>query len=218
MRPVTILHNSVSLDGSVIGFDVDMATHYRLAGSFGAQAHLVGSGTATAGIEHYGGGLQEETERDAQRPADNGRPPWVVVDSRARLFEKLHVFRGSEFGGDPIVLVSEATPAHYLEYLRERDYRHHIIGQKRVDLRAGLDLLSEHYGVRTLLVDSGPALNGALLTEKLIDQISLLIMPTLVGTEPLRLFGLLDWEVGLELMHCERVERGLVWLHYRLVR
>jgi 2,5-diamino-6-(ribosylamino)-4(3H)-pyrimidinone 5'-phosphate reductase len=217
MRPVTILHNSVSLDGSVVGFDVDMATHYRLAASFEAQAHMVGSGTAISGIEQYGGGLRPETEKDLQRPVNNGHPPWVIVDSRARLLEKLHAFRGSEFGGDPIVMVSEETPRHYLEYIEERDYRYHVTGEKRVDLKAALKLLAHDYAVETLLVDAGPSLNGALLSQGLIDEISLLIVPALVGSEPLRLFSLLKGDVQLELLRQERIEPGSIWLHYRLI-
>ena len=216
MRPVTILHNSVSLDGSVVGFEVDMATHYRLAGSFGAEAHLVGSSTALTGIEQFGG-LRSEVEADRRRPADSGRPPWVVVDSGARLLGKLHAFRGSEFGGDPIVLVSEATPRHYLEYLAERDYRSHVTGRERVDLGAALGLLARSYAVETLLVDSGPGLNGALLAAGLIDQISLLVVPTLVGSRALPLFGRVQGGLDLELIHQERIEPGSVWLHYRVV-
>ena len=34
MIPKIILHNSISLDGSLINFDVDMETHYKIAGSF----------------------------------------------------------------------------------------------------------------------------------------------------------------------------------------
>ena len=50
----TIMHNSVSLDGSFINFDVDMGLHYQLASRFKADAHLIGSETVRAGGELYG--------------------------------------------------------------------------------------------------------------------------------------------------------------------
>ena len=199
MRPHTIIHNSVSLDGSVVGFEVDMAAHYRIAGTFKAQAHLVGSGTALAGIEMFGG-LREETGEDLHRPLDNHATPWVLVDSQGRLLDKLHAFRNSEFGGDPIVLVGADTPAAYLDYLKARGYRHHVAGRQRVDLKEGLALLAREYGVETLLVDAGPGLIGALLERRLIDRISLLVMPALLGAKPLRLFDRLGSGVKLELI------------------
>jgi 2,5-diamino-6-(ribosylamino)-4(3H)-pyrimidinone 5'-phosphate reductase len=114
--------------------------------------------------------------------------------------------------------VSAATPQSYLKHLRERDYRYHVVGKDRVDLKAALHLLAQHYAVKTLLVDSGPTLNGVLIREGLIDQISLLVVPTLVGTNPLRLFDHLKEDMGLELVQQELIDSGSVWLHYHIVR
>ena len=55
-----ILHNSISLDGSFLNFDVNMGLHYRIAGSYKADVHLIGSKTAKTGIEMYGGAPAEE--------------------------------------------------------------------------------------------------------------------------------------------------------------
>ena len=35
-----IMHSSVSLDGSLLGFDVDMETHYRIVGSYKVDVPL----------------------------------------------------------------------------------------------------------------------------------------------------------------------------------
>ena len=43
MRPEVIVHNTVGLEGSVAGFEVDLGLHYEVAGTFGAQATLIGS-------------------------------------------------------------------------------------------------------------------------------------------------------------------------------
>ena len=216
IRPVTIVHNSVSLDGSVVGFEVDMVTHYRTAGRFKAQAHLVGSGTAIAGIKQYSGKLRRETAADRRRPKKNDLPPWVVVDSKARLYGKLHAFRGSGFGDDPIVLVSEKTPRYFIEYLVSREYRYHIVGHRQVNLTSALQLLAQCYGVKRLLVDAGPGLVGALLKEKLVDQISLLIVPQIVGQAPLRMFDGVERNIGLQLLKQELIGRGLLWCLYQV--
>ena len=50
MLPKIIIHNSISIDGSLINFEVNMVLHYKIAGSFNAEMHLVGSNTAKIGM------------------------------------------------------------------------------------------------------------------------------------------------------------------------
>lgn len=65
MKPYIIIHNSVTLDGSLSGFMPDMELHYRLAGMFSANATLIGSETVITGQEMFSGGIiPEETEND----------------------------------------------------------------------------------------------------------------------------------------------------------
>jgi 2,5-diamino-6-(ribosylamino)-4(3H)-pyrimidinone 5'-phosphate reductase len=46
MLPKVIVYNSVSVDGAIKDFDVDIALHYEVLGKLGADALLVGSNTA----------------------------------------------------------------------------------------------------------------------------------------------------------------------------
>ena len=103
----TIMHNSVSLDGSFINFDVDMGLHYQLASRFEADAHLIGSDTIRAGIELYGGNVPSENESDFVKPQrGKGLPYWVIVDSKGKTKGLLHTCRRFEFCKDVIVLIS----------------------------------------------------------------------------------------------------------------
>jgi len=43
METEIIIHNSVSLDGSLTGFMPDMGVHYSIAGSYKHDARLIGS-------------------------------------------------------------------------------------------------------------------------------------------------------------------------------
>ncbi len=45
MLPKTILHNPVSLDGSLTRFEPNMGLHYQIAGKYNADAHLICSNT-----------------------------------------------------------------------------------------------------------------------------------------------------------------------------
>ncbi len=51
--PKVVVYNSVSVDGAIKDFDVDIALHYEVAGAIGAQAMLAGSDTAKSGIEIF---------------------------------------------------------------------------------------------------------------------------------------------------------------------
>ena len=46
MMPKVIIYNSVSVDGAIKDFEVDVQLHYAVAGEIGADALLAGSNTA----------------------------------------------------------------------------------------------------------------------------------------------------------------------------
>ncbi len=43
MKLKVIIHNAISLDGEIRGFDIDMGLHYTIAGKYRPDVHLVGS-------------------------------------------------------------------------------------------------------------------------------------------------------------------------------
>jgi len=221
MRPTVVVHNTVSIDGSVTGFEVDVPLHYQIAAALGADAQLIGSGTALAGIEMFYEEMPPETEQDRhprEFSADDDRPTWIVVDSTGLLAGKLHVFRGSEFCGPLRVLVSAASPASYTDYLTERGYRFLRIGDERVDLGAALAVLGDEYGVRKVMVDSGPTLVAALLQQDLVDELSLVVAPAAAGAEGANLFGQLPESQDLELRSCHNLDGNALHVTYGIGR
>lgn len=53
-----------------------------------------------------------------------------------------------------------------------------------MDLHAALYHLATRYGVSKVRVKSGGALNGVLLREGLVDEVHLLVHPTIAGLRP----------------------------------
>ena len=215
-----IMHNSISLDGSFINFDVDMGLHYQLASRFKADAHLIGSETVRAGGELYG--IPSENESDLMKPErDVGLPYWIIIDSKGKTQGLLHTCRSFEFCKDVIVLISRRTGADFIDYLKERKYDYLICGDRRVNLKKAYNALTEKYKINTIMVDSGPTLNGVLLDTGLIDEISLLVFPVLVGKKSDRLLAQLNFEkhnVSLKLLEHEVLDKGLVSLRYQVLR
>ena len=159
-----------------------MDLHYKIAGKYKPDAHLIGSNTVKVGVELYGGPVPKEEKKDFVKPKRiMSLAYWVIPDTKGILENILHVCRRFEFCRDVILLVSNKTPTKYLNYLKEREYDYHIMGEDQVDLRRSLQLLSEKYGVKTVLADTGKILGNLLLNQGLVNEISLLIHPIIVG-------------------------------------
>jgi len=217
MVPKVIIHNSVSIDGSLSSFEPNMELHYRIAGTFKPDIHLIGSNTIVEGIKLYGEGVPAEEAADFKKPQrKTNLPLWVVVDSTGKLEGLLHVCRRFEQCRDVIVLGSQTTPRQYLRYLDERQYTFHCVGRKSVDLRKALDLLSKNYHAKIILTDTGRILGNLLLNQGLVDEISLLIHPIIIGNKSYNMFQEIKKHTEISLMKCEWSEKQYVWLLFKV--
>lgn len=217
MYPEVIIHNSVSLDHAVTGFEVDLGLHYGALLALEPGAVLVGSTTAKTGIELFMDITLPEAEADRHRPEirpDDPRPLCVIVDSRGVLKDLLHFYRKMEHTKDVVVLISETTPEDYLDYLRERDYPFIRCGAERVDLRSALRELGERFGITRVVSDSGPDLNNVLIRERIADTISLIVHPVIASDGEKKLFDRVGGRVALELQKAVPMEQGTVHLVY----
>ena len=191
-----------------------MDLHYKIAGKYKPDAHLIGSNTVKVGVELYGGPVPKEEKKDFVKPKRiMSLAYWVIPDTKGILENILHVCRRFEFCRDVILLVSNKTPTKYLNYLKEREYDYHIMGEDQVDLRRSLQLLSEKYGVKTVLADTGKILGNLLLNQGLVNEISLLIHPIIVGAKSYNIFGNANSR-KLKLHRKEMLGNNYVWLAY----
>jgi len=213
MLPKVIIHNSISIDGSLTDFDVNMPLHYQIAGSFKANMHLVGSNTAKIGIDMFLEEIPKENEDDFKKPNKEGML-WAIPDSTGKLKGLLHILRQSEYCRDVVIFVSEHTPSDYISYLKERDYDYHIIGKTKCDLKKALEFLKEKYDAKTILTDTGRILSNLLLEQELVSQISLLVHPIIVGKKSYNMFGNLNNSLKLNLIKKEFLDQNYIWLVY----
>lgn len=148
---------------------------------------------------------------------------WLaMVDGRGRVRSGVKEFPGWE-GWHTLHLVSHSTPREYLAFLRRSEVPYLVAGQERVDLEQIMVKLSTLLGVSTVISTAGSRLNGALLRAGLVDEVSLLLAPVLVGgfktptlfdSEEL---GETDWPTRLELLSVEGDIGGCVHLRYRVI-
>ncbi len=219
MLPKVVIYNAVSLDGSIQLRSPDLGTYYGLAQVWKEDATLAGSGTILAGKKEAPPEKAADLEPWHADPKDR-RALLVVPDSRGRI-RFWHYLRKSGYWRDILVLCSRSTPASYLEYLRKRRIDCIVAGERKVDLRAALETLRSDFGVRTVRVDSGGTLNGLLLRQGLVSEVSVLVHPELVGgARPKTIYSGPALPAGaprLRLFGMQKVRGGLVWLRYRVV-
>lgn len=216
MLPRVVLYDAVSLDGRTEGFAPDVDRFYQFSRAFGEDAILAGADTLLAGVADVAF-EDSETPPTFSAKVKHG-PRLAVVDSRGRIgfWDWL---REQEYWGEPAALVCDSTPAAYRVYLESHGVPFFSCGADRVDLRAALEWLSYELGVSTVRVESGGALNTALLQGGLADEVSVLVHPALVAGDA-RSFVRAPLPTGtsLSLSHCESTDDGLVWLRYDVVR
>ena len=238
MAPHVVLHNAASVDGRIDGFPPDLDEFYGLAATWDVDVHLAGSDTLLAsGDVDAGDQLAEVGPADApasptdadgtptERPddaptGDRSAPLLVVPDSRGRVGD-WDAFRDTSYWRGLLVLCSAATPPEYLDRLDAEGIEHRTVGDDHVDLRSALSVLAADYDAETVLVDSGGTLSGVLLRASLVNEVSVLVHPYLVGGTDARSFVRgPDREGGgaveLELAAVDRRD-GLVWLRYDVI-
>ncbi|OFW56187.1 MAG: hypothetical protein A2W01_09160 [Candidatus Solincola sediminis] len=220
MLPRVILHNQASLDGRLDWLQADLGLFYGIVSLFEEDATLTGCDTIFAA---YGEQECVEDIEDKEREANDKLPLLVVTDSKGRL-SNWQRLRREEYWRDVVALCSNSTPPAFLDHLSDIHVDAIVTGNGQVDLRRALWELNSRYGVEVVRVDSGGALNGALLRAGLVDEVSLLISPTVVGgLSPRSLFRAPDLEtvdglLHLELQRMEQLDGGVVWLHYYAVK
>lgn len=228
MKPYVICHMVASLDGRTLhsrwrpqtgdGGALFERLHERLAG----DAWLIGRVTG-----------QEFAKADSY-PTQSGRTyprePWLARRGAAAYGIVLDVhgkiaWGRADIGGDPIVVVlgTAVTDAH-LDGLRRDGVSYYFAGEHTLDLAQALEFLNHELGIERLLIEGGGHLNGAFLRAGLIDEISVAICPAVDGAQgapsvfdsPLEAAGQRAPVSAMQLMSCEVLEGGAVWLRYRL--
>lgn len=236
MLPRVTIYNEISVDGRMHWLPAPPGApfqYYELSVRWPVDAILMGSATAFAPDAQE----TEDAAVEEPMPSRQGPPPgWtiplseprpllVVPDSRGRV-HNWRQLQAQPWWRDHIALCSRATPPSYLDYLRKRHVTAIIAGNDHVDYREAFKQVHERYGVRTLRTDCGGTLNGVLLRAGLVDELSVLVNPSLVGGRMGASLPFVDAPdptspddvMRLRLLDVERVKGDVLWLRYRVIR
>lgn len=227
MKPYVICHMAASIDGRILpqrwrpGIE-QRDLYERVHEQLGGQAWFVGriTGQEFAKAETYPQRTDEVFPRQHWFAKRDAEAYAVVLDAHGTI-----AWGRSDIGGDPIVVVlTEQVADAHLAGLRSDRVSYIFAGEKNADLRRSLEVLNQELGIERLLLEGGGVVNGSFLRAGLIDEISLIVWPTVDGvagapsvfdsTGPLK--DRARAPAAIELLSSETTADGGVWLRYRV--
>lgn len=228
-RPYVICHMMSTVDGRIIsenwGSEKGRQAFYniyeRCHASFDSQAWMCGRVTLEKDFtEEEKPKLAGTKERIPIKPfvGDNAAKSFAIaVDAKGKLG-----WKSNEISGDHIIeLLTEQVSNAYLHYLQRRKISYIFAGKKEIDFTKALNQLASLFPIRTIMLEGGGHINGSLLKEGLIDELSLLIVPIADGTPDTPT----TFEVSkylkkkptaiLHLKEVKHLDHDVLWLKYR---
>jgi len=228
-RPRVICHMMSSLDGRILTdgwpqspegrrqyelVHTDYSPDGWLCGRVTMEQHFAQRARSNAEVaQEYRGASRD----DFGAPGEHDSFAFAV-DTRGHL-----VWDASDIDGDHVVAVlSERVSDEYLAFLRERGVSYLLAGAREVDLALALEKIAARFPVRTLMLEGGGRINGSMLREGLVDEVSVLVAPVVdgrIGTPALfDVDGEGSARYRLALEHVERRADDVLWLRYRVER
>lgn len=229
-RPYVICHMGSSVDGRVrtkrwSPFDGADDAYETVHAKLGGNAWICGRVT----MNGYAMGEPPPPYDGPALPRETfvGKPDaksWAIgLDAHG----KMHWGTRNDITGDHVVVVlTEQVGDAHLAALRKAGVSYVFGGRDGIDIAHTLDILAATFGIERLLLEGGGRINGSFLKAGCIDELSLLLMPTVDGLmgQP----AVFDYEGAaddetpkdykLTLRSHELLDGGVMWLRYGLKR
>jgi riboflavin biosynthesis pyrimidine reductase len=217
-----------SVDGRIIGENwgkdervkTFSSLYEKCHESFNSQAWMVGRVTME---KDFTDGQKPELAKPGNRIA---REPFIA-DKEATSFAIAVDGKGklgwneNQINGDHIIeILTERVSDEYLFYLQQKAISYIFAGEQELDFSSALNQLSTLFPIETIMLEGGGNLNGSLLNDGLIDELSLLIIPIADGTPKTQTtFEVSEYlqkkpVTHLQVKEVKQLEEGVLWLRY----
>jgi 2,5-diamino-6-(ribosylamino)-4(3H)-pyrimidinone 5'-phosphate reductase len=226
MRPHIICHMLSSIDGRIDGASLrslfDEGEYEATGALLDGDAWICGRTTMQQHFADDGSFVRDSNTPAGPQPvhvAQSAESYAISVDTSGKLQWSVSHLEGDHL----ICIVSEHAPADYLSMLREKGISYIVSGATSVDLGRSVDLLAEHFGIRTLLLEGGGNINGAFLEAGLVDEVSLLLVPGIDGRHEIPavfdgVTSTVRGAVPLKLKSVEQRGNDMLWIRYEVKR
>ncbi len=232
-RPRVICHMLMSLDGKIDGryFALPetrpgLRKYGELRGFYGCSATIYGTTTAAEGYADGYVYVSDLPEGSAEAPGpvyvgESGAESFIVaMDPEGTLkWSGKFVEKKGRPKAHVIEALTERASASYIAYLQSLGISYIIAGEEQIDCELLLRKLKEHFGIDSVLLAGGGVTNWALVSQGLVDEVSVVLVPTADGdSQAASLFetGKLSPAVpkAFTLKAVEVIENDTLWLRY----
>ncbi len=235
-RPYIICHMGASLDGKTAGdyLKTERAAYFNdlyeeLHKRFDSNAWMCGRVTME---EHFTFGHQLDLESldgpvipRTDYVANNHAESYAIaVDPSGKLgWTKNAIESWNEHRKEEqhiIEVLTEQVSDAYLAHLQKIGISYIFGGNEHINFTVVVQKLKKRFSIQTLMLEGGGFLNGSLLNEGLIDELSLILVPMADGGSNLvTLFETSSFltkqpPVNFFLKDVERLEDSGLWLKY----
>jgi riboflavin biosynthesis pyrimidine reductase len=229
-RPYIICHMGATIDGKIISANWGAP---ELAAQFGELYNQCHEAYNSQGWILGRVSLEQDFSKGIKpdlvpAPQPVSRKPFIG-DKEASTFAVTFDTKGklgwnsNEIGGDHIIAVlTEDVSDAYLYYLQRKGISYLFAGKEQPDLHIAMAQLTSLFNIQKIMLEGGGHLNGAFLNERLIDEISLLLLPIADGTpKAATVFEVTNVlkkapAASLRLSEITRLDNDVIWLKYHL--
>lgn len=207
MQPKVTLYIAMSLDGKINGFEINKIVYRELESEINFDTVVMDVDTFRT--HHV---IFEET-------GDNFNQLLVLPDNKGII--PRNILQEVSSLVNVLVLCSRSTPQDYLNFLEESDIKYMIVGYDEVNLATAFEELNIHFGVKKIAVHADGILNGELLEDDLVEEISVFMHPILVGATNDAVYIPKDIEnqnLDLRLLDMKEMENEIICLNYRIMK
>lgn len=203
-RPYIICHMTTSLDGKVTGDflfreECVPATeiYYEINRKLKCNGFICGRVTMEESFTQKWypdlADWDEVTDREDYIPENLSGFYGVAFDTKGRLGWKSAniIDPDGDEGYDNaqiIEVLSQAVENKYLGYLRAVGIPYIFAGKDAIDVELALQKLKDLFGIKKLLLEGGSIINGAFQRVGAVDELSLVVAPTVAGEDSKPLF------------------------------
>ena len=228
-KPYVICHMMSTINGRIITENWGdkqtkkkySALYEKCHNSFGSDAWMCGRVTLekdfTDGKKPV---LSKKKEPVARKPFigdENATSFAIAIDGRGKLG-----WDSNDIDGDHIVeVLTEDVKDSYLHYLQSKQISYLFAGEKVLDFASALKQVTNLFPIKTILLEGGGNINGSMLSEGLIDEVSLLILPFADGsTDAASSFDITRQPKKkavpcMKLEEVKTLENDVLWLTYK---
>lgn len=235
-RPYIFCHMMTSLDGKIMGRymetpagnaagDVFYNISFGKAPYYKHQGWLSGRVTTDDNFTFY-----EKPKLDENAPvvpegdfiAQKADMYYISVDPSGKLGWKNATLKYIDTTAHVIEVLTERADNAYKAFLRKLGISYIISGKDALDYELAMVKLKELFGIETLMLGGGAALNWSFIQAGMCDEISVVIAAAADGSPTTQTLFMAreglsnDTPVSFELLEAKTMDGGSVWLRYRV--